>query len=497
VPEFHQDHPRKRDRVIEGGLVVELAKGNPMPAAWVAAGASERIARLCAILTGAAFLAWPALLNVYPIIFVDTTHYVLQGRSGEVPWDKTAAYGLFLDLLARSISLWLPVIGQVVMLSHLLWLVQRVCCGAVTPLRHLLLAGALALLTSAPWFASALMPDHFTSILVLGFYLLAFGDRRLASWEWPWIAALSALAAAVHLSHIPLGLGLLVLVMLLRRQLQPVLRCAAPLLAALLFILGTNWITLGRVTLSPYGSVFLLARLQEDGSAVRLLRDRCPNVGWYLCDFMDALPMDTDRFLWSPDSPPNRDAAGQPRQDGNIRLAPEAAEVVAATLRAYPLEVLRDGLANGVEQLFRTRLRDTCSSADLQGFAEAALNEDFPSRERKAFLASGQMRHGMAQLPLGWVHQPVLLVAALIILGGWWRMAKSPPSERNPQRLGLVLFVLAGVTGNAFSTGPLSKPHDRYQSRIAWLLPLGAILVLTPRASLPARPRGPHAIATA
>jgi len=308
------------------------------------------------------------------------------------------------------------------------------------------------------------------------------------SWEWAWIAALSALAAAVHLSHIPLALGLLLLVMLLRRQMRPVLRCAAPLLAALLFILGTNWLTLGRVTLSPHGSVFLLARLQEDGSAVRLLRERCPDSGWYLCDFLDALPMDTDRFLWSADSPPNRDAAGQPRAEGNIRLAPEAAAVVGATLRAYPFEVLRDGLANGAEQLFRTRLRDTFSSSDLHGFAAVALDEGFPPREQRAFRASGQMRGWLAELPLGWVHQPVLLMAALVILGAWWRMARSPASERDSKRLGLVLFVLAGVTGNAFATGPLSKPHDRYQSRIAWLLPLGAILVLSPRAGVPARP---------
>jgi len=459
-----------------------------MSAAWASAGARERAARLCAILVAAALLAWPAWLNHYPIIFVDTTHYILQGRNGQVPWDKTAAYGLFLALFDRSFSLWLPLLAQVVMLSHLLWLTQRVACGVVTPLRHLLLTAALALLTSAPWFASTLMPDHFTPMLVLGFYLLAFGDGRLMSWEWAWIAALSALAAAVHLSHIPLALGLLLLVMLLRRQMRPVLRCAAPLLAALLFILGTNWPTLGRVTLSPHGSVFLLARLQEDGSAVRLLRERCPDSGWYLCDFLDALPMDTDRFLWSADSPPNRDAAGQPRAEGNIRLAPEAAAVVGATLRAYPFEVLRDGMANGAEQLFRTRLRDTFSSSDLHGFAAVALDEGFPPREQRAFRASGQMRGWLAELPLGWVHQPVLLMAALVILGAWWRMARSPASERDSKRLGLVLFVLAGVTGNAFATGPLSKPHDRYQSRIAWLLPLGAILLLSPRAGVPARP---------
>jgi hypothetical protein len=36
--------------------------------------------------------------------------------------------------------------------------------------------------------------------------------------------------------------------------------------------------------------------------------------------------------------------------------------------------------------------------------------------------------------------------------------------------------VLVGAGVNALVTGALSGPHDRYQARIAWLLPLAAVL---------------------
>jgi hypothetical protein len=51
--------------------------------------------------------------------------------------------------------------------------------------------------------------------------------------------------------------------------------------------------------------------------------------------------------------------------------------------------------------------------------------------------------------------------------------------------LGLVLAVLVGVTVNAAVTGALSGPHDRYQARIAWLLPLAGLLALSATAARP------------
>lgn len=433
-----------------------------------------------AIVAAAILLAWPAWLNLYPIIFVDTGAYLRHTILGEAPWDKTAAYGPFLQLFHQNVSLWPPMLAQALIVSHVLWLVQRVACGAASVGRHLLVASALAALSAAPWFVATLMPDVFTALVALGLFLLGFGEKRLSRPEQCWVGLVTALAIAVHLSHLPQAFALLILILLVRRRASPVLRGAAPVLAAMLFLLVANWQAFGRATLSPHGSVFLLARLQEDGTAARTLRERCPAADWDLCDFTERFPMDADGFLWNPASPLWRDAIGQDRPMGSVQLAPEAAEIVRATLAAHPWQVMRDGLANGARQLFMTRLGDTFSSTDLDQFAPRILAPHFPLRERRGFEASGQMQGALDLIPHAVLQQPVLILSGGLILLAWYRLARRRDPRAAP-RLALVLCILVGVTGNALASGALSGPHDRYQARIAWLLPLGVLLAFAPR----------------
>ena len=157
-----------------------------------------------AILVGAALLAWPALLNGYPLVFIDSVSYLGHTLFPEWPWDKTAAYGPFLHLFHWGWSLWAALAGQVLILSHLLWVTQRAMRGDVTAAGHLLLCVALAGLTSAPWFAATLMPDVFAGVGPLCLLLLAFARERLTRLEVAWLTLLGAFAVAAHLSHLPL-----------------------------------------------------------------------------------------------------------------------------------------------------------------------------------------------------------------------------------------------------------------------------------------------------
>ena len=438
---------------------------------------------LGALLGGALLLIWPAFLNGYPIQFVDTIAYLLHTITGEAPWDKTQVYGPFLLLFHGGISLWGAVLAQGAILSALLWLVQRVAVGEALAARHMVLCLSLALLTTGPWFVATIMPDFFTPIVALCLFLLGFGEKRLSGRERLAVGLIGTLAIAVHLSHLPVALALVVLVVLVRRQWRPVLRVATPMLAAMLLLVATNLYSFGRATLSPHGAVFMLARLQADGSAVRTLRDNCPQSGWYLCDFIDRMPMNSDTFLWDPTSPPARDAAGNPRPGGAAMLAPEARTVVAATLRDYPWMVAKASVANAFEQVFKARLGDTFDPTDLDEFATRVLARGFPPAERARFEASAQMRGDLGRYaaPFIRLHQAVLIVTTLAALAAWWRLWRR--SWRGPEDaplLGLVLCMMVAVAANAFATGALSAPHLRYGARIAWLLPLAAALAWWP-----------------
>ncbi|MGG5809702.1 hypothetical protein [Falsiroseomonas sp. CW058] len=438
-----------------------------------------RAGRWLAIPAGAMLLLWPAFLNGYPLLFSDTGAFLHQTLGPLVIWDKPHVYGPLLHAFHGRITLWGPALAQGLAISWLLWLVQRALRGAAAPGLHLLACAGAAALTTAPFTVALLMPDVFAPAVLLALLLLAFARDALSRAEAAGLVALGTVGIASHLSHLPLAAAVVALAALLARRPGPVLRAALPVALAVLLLVVTNLWGHGRAALSPHGATFALARLQADGPAAAVIRDRCPAAGWYLCAFADRLPMDSDAFLWAPDSPVNRAPDGTPRFLGGALLSAEAGAIVGETLRVRPLEVAAAMLRNTLSQLGMATAGDTLVADHLAAAVRPRIAEGFPARELAAYDAALQPRGELAGAvaPFLWPHAPVLLAGAALALLAWWRAARAGEARR----LGLVLGVLVGVSANAFATGALSKPHLRYEARILWLVPVVAALALAPR----------------
>lgn len=438
----------------------------------------RRAMSLAAILLGAGVLAWPAFLNGYPLVFIDSVSYLGQTLFPEWPWDKTPAYGPFLHAFHWGWSLWPALAGQVLVVSHLLWLAQRAARGGISPVAHVALCAGLAGLTSLPWFAATLMPDVFAAVAPLCLLLLGLARERLARREAWWLTLLGAFAVATHLSHLPTALALVVFVAVASRSMVAPLRAALPVAIAAGALVAANAWAFGKPTLSPHGAVFLLARLQADGPAARTIRAACPRAGWHLCGFAARLPMDSDHFLWSAEGPPNRQPNGTPIPMGGMRIAPEAAEIVMRTLRERPAEVVAAMAHNTVAQAGMVAVGDTLGNRHLAASARRAI-ATLPAGELAAFDAGAQARGELPALaePFLQPHRPALLASLVLALAGLllalWRGDRV--------RVALVVGLLVAVAVNAFATGALSAPVDRYGARIIWLLPLAAALALAPR----------------
>ena len=433
---------------------------------------------IIAVLAAAPILIWPAFLNGYPLLFVDTGAYLLHIITGDPPWDKTAAYGPLIAIFHQGVTLWAPALVQGAVTSGVIWVTQRVARGTARPGAHLALCAGLAALTSQPWFTAMIMPDVFAPLVALALYGLGFGEARLKRAEMLGLGLVAALGIASHLSHLPIALSLLVVVAVLRLRPWPVLRVAAPIALAVITLLSANQHYFGRVTLSAHGSAFMLARLQDDGPAVQVLRDRCPAAGWHLCLFIDDMPLDSDRFLWGPRSPMNLTRERVERNDGGTQIAAEAREIVSATLRDYPLEVARAMVGNTFRQFFMVLIDDMFTPGDMGDLARHVIPSGVPEREALAMQQARQFTDRLEAIavPLRIPHGPVLLLAVLAAALGLWRALRA----RWREGYALVLCMLAALAANAFVGGALSKPHYRYQARIIWLLPLVAVLVVRP-----------------
>jgi hypothetical protein len=421
------------------------------------------------------------LWNGYPLLFSDTGAFLHQTLGPLMIWDKPWTYGPLLHLFHWRVTLWLPMAAQALLVSHLLWLTAR-ALGVATPLRHAALCAALALLTTAPWSVALLMPDILGAAAWLALFLLGFAERFSRA-ERVWLVVVATFAIAAHLSHIPLALAAIVLTALLARRLAPVLRVTLPLLLAALLLIGTNWVGHGRASLSPHGSTFLLARLIADGPAARTIAAECPARGWYLCAWAGRLPSDSDEFLWDPASPVNRDAGGAPIFLGGARISDEARGIVAATLVREPYAVLLATTRNTLAQLVTTEAGDTLIPDHLREAVRpriAEMNAAELARYDAARQPAGAFRDAAA--PFRRPHALALLAATLACGALLWRRRRDAPLAA------FLVFVLVGCAANAAATGGLSKPHHRYQARIAWLIPFAAMVAL-----LPAVPREPRA----
>lgn len=471
---------------------------------------SKYIQIFCIVL-GGLFLLWPALYNGYPLVYSDSHVFISQPVAGFMNWDKPFVYGPLILLFHAWQTLWLVLVAQALLVSHLLWLLvvavtpERKIAPAVDPQqrlvkvaawsvakRHLWVCAALALLSTAPWFVSFLMPDIFAAMTVLCIFLLGFSSR-LKRVEIAWLVLLGSLAIAVHLSHLVIAAACVfgVLCLGVRRLKIAVL----PLAGAIVILLGTNLYAFQKATISPHGSVFMLARLSGDGNTKEILEKYCEQKKWYLCAWVDRLPTDSDDFLWNGQGP----VWSHP--GGPIGLAPEASEIVSYVVRTRPWPVLLSGLKNMAEQLWLIQLGDTLHPDHLDVTVAKSVRQYFAAAELEGLNGSRQMKDTLAadavwfsRVSIGVFYCAVLF--GLYVLFVAWR-TRGVPHNREQTKLvvSCILILWLGVLANAFATGALSKPHPRYQARIAWLLVLPPLLLLRSPAQFKT-PSGPRAINT-
>jgi len=68
----------------------------------------------------------------------------------------------------------------------------------------------------------------------------------------------------------------------------------------------------------------------------------------------------------------------------------------------------------------------------------------------------------------------VVVLAAVFVA---FLLLKRRKIRQQPSLLLFILAVVAGICCNALFCGTLSTPHDRYQARVVWLMPVTAAIL--------------------
>ena len=449
-----------------------------------AAPLSGLAAELAAIVLLTPLLLYAAFWNGFPFMFFDSGAYVMEGFVRAFQPERSPGYSLFLAYTHGQQSLWYVAWVQSAMTAAVIVEFARAVWPR-TSLWLLLRVGiALSILTSIAWFVGQIEPDCFTAVFILAFYPLAFKVRQLGAVRALLLIAIAGVAIACHPSHLGtsgglvLALGLAWLPTLIwrgRKFPRPNV-----LLPGLGFALGLGLVLAANHMIAVHnkmpdkwfvsrsGSFFLTARLMGDGVVKRSLDDLCPSRRLVLCPYKDELPKTADNFLWGPESPFNK--IGRffgPKDEYDL--------IVRHSLSHYPVQSLSWGLFGSLRQYFMVRTGD---GVEPQIWVLRGLFYGLMPKQRLAYMNAHQQTGKLSFTAVNVAHVPLAFLAQAWLAWVLWRALK----RRRWNLATLPAFVFVALLGNALVCGLFSGPHDRYQSRVAWVPCL--IVLLTARGTV-------------
>ena len=426
-----------------------------------------RVRRLLVGIVAICGLLWPALYNGYPTVFSDTGGYLLTGKFfvALAPF-RAPGYAIFTRLTSLGISAWFTVVAQAAMVVYVLYETWDYLIGGdrkFADLYFLASVCVLTALTSLPWLVSLLMPDVFAGVLFLSAFLLAFADN-LRPIQRIVLAVIFTISIAAHTSLLPIA-ALFVVVAIILRQTSGTPRALSSTRSVLVWLLvpiiasGLGTAALNRqmglgFKLSPSSNSFLLARLFGDGLAADFLRKNCPIQDFISCRYLSQLPQTQEEFLFQHPLYPEL----QGHED-------EMEKIVRGTILAYPVRFLASSAKDTLLLLASPRTGDEIRSYGARGWNSNVIPLVFP-RDLQAFSNARQNRDHLTPLADD--------AAALDTIVFWLSVATCLLLARTGRFRRITLLFCSAIAYfviNAAVCATFAGVYDRYQGRVAWILP--------------------------
>ncbi len=241
----------------------------------------------------------------------DSGTYLLNSVELKVPGDRTVFYSLWIWFLrdVLGIHFLFPVIFLPFwMVVYALNLVSNQLLGAIlVPINKfvLLISTAIGIwISGVMWIVAQIMPDIFTSLMFLSWYLFTVEMRSKQKRSTLFWGLLMVVSCVMHNAHLLVILGLFILNIICNKNYlnnRYKINYKIFYILPFVFVMGSNVISGNGITLSKNAPVFLVAKMSENGLLKKYLDKNCEKEAIALCQFKDDLPDHAWDFIWPSD----------------------------------------------------------------------------------------------------------------------------------------------------------------------------------------------------
>lgn len=426
--------------------------------------------------------------NGYPLVYSDTGTYIYSGFDKFIPVDRPFTYGLFLNFFSLKFSLWLVIFVQNMLVAFCileLFIIlipnQKYFNGW-----YLGTLWILTFVTGIGWYSNQIMPDIFTPVCVMLIAILVL-EKETGYLKKGIFAVILSYSLTTHFSNLWMGAVLMVALFvtkivfgkyvkenLFHISFKKLFFIATIIVSAWILLPCINLICEKKFILSKGSHVFLMAHLDDTGILKKFLDDKCNTPDFKecrLCMYKDSLPGELSEFMWS--------GKIVEKTGGWLGSEKEYNRIIRGTLihpRYLFLNIYKSftygciQLANNdIGQGLTAYTEDSPPYGQIKWHFRDELNNYLNSRQNKWNGAT------LNFTTLNIFHRILLIISLLFIIA----IFTTPIRETiQPELITFIIIFLLAIIINAFVTGGLNAPCERYQARIVWLLPLALFILM-------------------
>ena len=425
-------------------------------------------------IVAAILLSSAALLNEFPLIFSDSGTYIHYSVKKGIPVDRPVFYSWMIA--AFSLNNKLPVfsiIASQALITSIVLLITLRCLDLTKNNLKLIIVILLTVTTCLPWFVGQIMPDFLLGIGLLSAYVLIYHYHNLNYLERIFLIAIYIASTLVHYSNPPVLLSTLSIILILnhlsRTREIAVIKSATYRIFALvlitLVVLSLSHLHTNDKTQQSPTAHFLMDRLTGDGIIKKLLVEHCDDNNYILCAYKDDFKAP---YLWAGKSSPFVliGGFGSP--------AEESWKMIIDSIKYYPLDNILSAIRVTAKQLFSFNTGEGLRIYKEKEYVNRQIKNIYSS-EHINFTNSKQQQGNLKDIlsTVIPIHNTVVTASFLILL-----FSLLYKSKQTKPTLHLTIVVLSALISNAAICGTFSGAYDRYQSRIIWLLPFLATVII-------------------